>query len=81
MELKEVLDLIAIRTYVVESRANPAFERGQIRDLDGLLILLDKKILGILLGDEFKDYIDFKNVRAAIEDVARITNIKSGLRK
>lgn len=81
MQFKELLDLIAIRNYVVNSVANPIFDRGIVRDLDGILILLDKKIAGILTGDEFKEYIGYADVRKAIEEVRNQTNIKSGIRR
>ena len=46
-----------------------------------MLILLDNKIINLLQGDDFKDYIGYKNVKKAIEDVARVTNIRSGIKK
>ena len=81
MDLKELTDLIAIRQYVVNSTANPTINRETVAYLNGLLILLDKKILTLLQSNDFKEYVDYQNVRKAIEDVARITNIKSGLKK
>lgn len=81
MNLKELNELINVRQYVVNSTANPTIDRQTVNYMNGLLILLDKKIIEILKNDEFKDYVDYKNVRQAIEDVARITNIKSGLKK
>jgi hypothetical protein len=81
MDLRELLDLIAIRSYVVNAVANPIFDRQTVRDLDGILILLDKKIAGILTSIDFKEYIGYADVRKAIEEVARQTNIKSGLQK
>ena len=81
MNLKELTDLISIRQYVVNSTANPTIDRSTVSYMNGLLILLDKKIIEILKSDGFKDYVDYKNVKQAIEDVARITNIKSGLKK
>jgi hypothetical protein len=81
MDFQELLDLIAIRRYVVDSVSNPIFDRATVRDLDGILILLDKKIAAILTGAEFKEYIGYADVRKAIEEVARQTNIKSGFRK
>jgi hypothetical protein len=81
MELQELLDLIAIRSYVVNSVANPTVERKTIKDLDGILILLDKRIVSILVGEDFKEYIGFADVNKAIQDVRRITNIKSGIVK
>jgi len=81
MDLKEITELISIRQYVVNSTGNPAINRETVSYMNGILILLDKKIVSILKGDDFKEYIDYQNVRQAIEDVARITNIKSGLKK
>jgi hypothetical protein len=81
MDLKELVDLIAIRQYVVNATANPALDRAAVNYLNGALILLDKKIMAELQSDTFKEYIDYKNVRGAIEEVAKITNIKSGLKR
>jgi hypothetical protein len=81
MDLTELTDLISIRQYVVNSTANPAIDRETVNYMNGLLIMLDKKIVTLLKSDDFKEYINYKDVRKAIEEVARITNIKSGLRK
>lgn len=81
MDLKELTDLIAIRQYVVNSTANPAIDRETVSYMNGVLILLDNKIVSLLKSAEFKEYIDYQNVRQAIEDVVKITNIKSGLKK
>lgn len=81
MDLKELSDLITIRQYVVNSTGNMSLDRPTVNELNGMLILLDKKIVGILKGTEFKDYIGYEGVKQAIEDVVRITNIKSGLKK
>ena len=81
MELKELVDLITIRQYVVNATGNSAIDRATVNVMNGMLILIDRKIMSLLQSDDFKEYIDYKNVRQAIEDVARITNIKSGLKK
>lgn len=81
MDLKELTDLITIRQYVVNSTANPAIDRETVTYMNGILILIDKKIVTLLKSNDFKEYVDYQNVRKAIEDVARITNIKSGLKK
>jgi len=81
MNLKELTDLMDVRQYVVNSTANPTIDRETVKYMNGLLIMLDNKIIGILKSDEFKEYVNYKDVRKAIEDVARITNIKSGLKK
>lgn len=81
MDLTELNHLIVIRQYIVNATSNPAIDRATVTTMNGMLILIDKKILGLLQGDEFKEYIGYKDVRKAIEEVARITNIKSGLKR
>ena len=89
MDRQELLDLIQIRGWVVNSVANPIFTRETIKELDGLLILLDKKIATILTGSEFKQYIGFDGLKQAIQDIKKETNkpfhearaVMSGIRK
>lgn len=79
MDFKELTDLIAIRQYVVNATALPAIERKTVTELNGILLLLDSKIIGIITGNDFKEYIDYKNVQQAKETAARITSIYSGI--
>lgn len=81
MDLRELVDLISIRQYVINSTGNPAIDRATVNMMNGMLLLIDKKILSILQGDEFKEYINYADVQQAKIDAARITNIKSGLNK
>jgi hypothetical protein len=81
MDLKELTDLIAIRQYVVNSTGNPAIDRATVNYMNDLLLLTDKKIIALLASQDFKEYIEYKNALAARQEVARITNIKSGLKK
>ena len=81
MDLKELTELIAIRQYVVNSVNNASIDRKTVNVMNGTLLLLDKKILGLLQSDEFKTYINYSDVSQAIKDVAYITNIRSGLPK
>lgn len=81
MDLKELTDLIAIRQYVVNSTANPAIDRATVNYMNDLLLLTDKKIIALLSTKDFKEYIEYQNALAARQEVARITNIKSGLKK
>lgn len=81
MDLKELVDLITVRQYVVNSTGNASIDRSTVNVMNGMLIMIDKKIMSLLQSDEFKDYVNYKDVRKAIEEVARITNIKSGLKK
>lgn len=81
MNLKELVDLITIRQYVVNSTGNASIDRGTVKVMNGMLILLDNKIMALLQSDDFKQYIGYADVQKAIEDVARITNIKSSFKK
>ena len=79
MELEELIGLIKIRDYVINSIALPTIDRKTVNELNGILLLLDKKIIGLLTSDAFKTYIGYKDVQAAKEAAARITNIYSGI--
>jgi hypothetical protein len=81
MNLKELVDLIAIRQYVVNATANPTIDRATVNVVNGVLLMLDKKILGIIQSSGFKDYINYADVQQAKIDAANITNIRSGLKK
>lgn len=80
MDLKELTDLISVREYVHSSIANPSIDRKTVSFLNGLLIMVDKKIIGILSDTQFKEYVSYQDVKKAIQEVANITNIKSGIR-
>lgn len=80
MDLEELIALIEIRKYVVNSVALPAIDRKTVNELNGILLLLDNKIIGLLTGPDFKDYIGYKDVQAAKERAANITNIYSGIK-
>jgi hypothetical protein len=77
---EELTNLIAVRQYVVNATALPAIDRKTVGELNGILLLLDEKIIGILTGPDFKDYIGFKDVQAAKERAVNITNIYSGIK-
>jgi hypothetical protein len=80
MDFEELIFLIKIREYVVNSTALPAIDRKVVGELNGILLLLDEKIIGILTGPDFKDYIGYKDVQLAKERAAKITNIYSGIK-
>jgi hypothetical protein len=80
MELRELTDLIAIRSYVVNSLALPAINRKTVNELNGILLLLDEKIIGLLTGSDFKTYIGYADVQEAKQRAANITNIYSGIK-
>lgn len=78
MDLTELNSLIGVRTYVINVINNAAFDRSIVNDLNGMLILLDKKIVSILRGADFKQYVGFDDVKKAVQEVVDLNNIKSG---
>jgi hypothetical protein len=81
MDLRELVDLITIRQYVINSTANPAIDRATVNFMNGALLLIDKKIIGLMQSSDFKEYINYGDVQLAKQEAANITNIKSGLKK
>ncbi len=79
MDFEELLALIKIRDYVINNVALPTIDRKTVNELNGILLLLDQRIIGILTGPDFKDYIGYKNVEEAKRNAAQITNIYSGI--
>ena len=81
MNLNELTDLIKVREYVVSATGNGAIDRKTVNYLNGLLIMVDRKILALLECEAFKQYVDYKDIKQAIADVAQHNNIKSGLQR
>lgn len=79
MELQEIVDLIRIRDYVINSIALPTIDRKAVNELNGILLLLDKMIIGMITSPAFKEYVGYQKVQEAKEAAARITNIYSGI--
>lgn len=79
MDFEELLSLIKVREYVINNIALPTIDRKTVNELNGILLLLDQKIIGMLTGPDFKEYIGYKNVEEAKRAAAHITNIYSGI--
>lgn len=79
MKLTELTQLIDIRQYVVNQTANFSIDKKITRELDGILLLLDKKILGIITGNEFKAYVDYDSVDQIKQQALQNSNIYAGL--
>jgi hypothetical protein len=81
MNLKEINELINVRNYIATAANSSYNDRHTCSMLNGMLILVDKKIIDLLQSEDFKEYIEYKDVRKAIEDAAKHNNIKSGLKR
>jgi hypothetical protein len=80
MNLEEINQLIAIRQFIAQTvGSNYNVEKAAISDLNGMLILIDQKIVNALLHPEFKSFIGFENVKEAISKLTQMNNIKSGI--
>lgn len=78
---QEIQSLIVIREYINVMINNYNREKKDLADLRSMLILVDNKIVSMLLSDQFKEYVDFQNARAAMIKAAEVNNIKSGMKK
>lgn len=79
MDLKEINELINIRRYTADTVNNFHVNKVDVSYINGLILLLDKKIISLLKQDEFKEYINYQDVKQAIEETAKLNNFKSGL--
>lgn len=74
MILTEVVDLITIREYIVNTINNPVLSKEKVNELSGILILLDNKIVSILRSTQFKTYIEYDKVKEAIKEASQESN-------
>lgn len=79
MELRELVNLITIRQYVSNSVGNPAIDRATVTEMNHTLLLIDRKIIALLKHEEFKEYINFSDIKQVVKAVAEINNIRSGM--
>lgn len=79
--LKEISELVQIRQYLANTMGNPVLDRATVTIMNNTLLLLDKKIVSLLQSTSFQDYIGYEHVKKAVEEAARITNIKSNMKK
>jgi hypothetical protein len=79
--LRELSDLIAIRQYVVNATNNPTIDRTTVNVVNGMLLLLDKKILGLLQSNEFKAYVNYDDVQNAKQEAAFNSNLRFRVKK
>jgi len=79
MDFTEINNLINIRNYIVTTINSPNIDRPTVSELSGILLLADRRIVDILKGSEFKEYIGYKDVKKTIADVVRLNNIRSGI--
>lgn len=57
MDPYNIVDLIKIREYIVTCVNNMHLDRSSLNNLNKLLPILDKKIISIILSDEFKNLL------------------------
>ena len=77
--IKDIVDLIAIRNYVSNSVNNFSLKREVSNELNSMTILLDKMIIDQLMGKEFKELINFGQASEAVKEVVKTTNLKSSM--
>lgn len=79
--LTELNLVLPIREYLINTINNSNIDRATVNYMNGALILLDKKILKLIQSDSFKQYINYADVKQAVQDVVNLNNIKSGIKR
>ena len=74
-----VSDLINIRNYVVQAINNYSLAKLTAKELNKMLLVLDKKIVDEILSDDFKEIVGFDTAEQTMKEAAFNNNIKSGL--
>lgn len=74
MDVKEIQALIDVRDYINIMINNYNREKSELVDLRAMIILIDNKIVGMLLGDEFKEYINFSDAKRAVAKAAEVNS-------
>jgi hypothetical protein len=77
MDLQELTNLIQIRQYVVNTVNNLTIDRPTVTAMNNTLLLLDKKIIGLLTDKSFKDFIGYDKIEQVVKDVANANDIKA----
>jgi hypothetical protein len=81
MDLKELSDLISIRQYVVNMTAHPTIARKTINEMSDMLLLLDKKIIGIIVGSDFKEFIGYDDVQDVKIQAIKANDMHAGMKR
>ncbi len=79
-DLHEMGALIQIKDYIGGLiNGNFTLPKDQMKDLQKIHLLMDKKIVGLVLSDAFKASINFEEGDKAVKEAAWNSNIKSSL--
>lgn len=80
-DFDEITNLIQIRQYLSNTMGNPVLDKKTVNEMNNILLLMDKKIVDLLQSKQFKEYIGYNDVRKVVEEAARTTNIRYGMKK
>ena len=71
-EIQEIACLISIKQYVTNMAGSFSIDKKELKDLHTIELLLDKKVVALLLGQKFKDYVNFEQAEAAKAEARRL---------
>lgn len=77
----QITNLIQIRQYLSNTMGNPVLDKKTVNEMNNTLLLIDKKIVRLLQSKQFKEYIGYDDVRKVVEEAARTTNIRYGMKE
>lgn len=75
LNFQEISYLLKIREYIYSCIGNPRIEPKTVNYLNNCLLMIDKKIIGMLTAEDFKAYIDYDKCS---EEILKLNKLKSG---
>ena len=78
--LNEIIDLIKIKNYAFNIVNSTSSSKENVKYMNNIIILIDKKINKLLSSEEFKEYIDYNSIEEVIKEVRNNSNIKNGMK-
>jgi len=74
MKLDQITSLIQIRNFIVESSNNNNIDRTTLNELNAMQFLIDKKIIGLMKEEEFKNYIEYSSSKDVLNEVRKLNS-------
>ena len=71
-EIQEIACLINIKQYVTNMAESFSIDKKSLKDLDTIKLLIDKKLVNLLLGQKFKEFVGFEHAEAARAEARRL---------
>jgi hypothetical protein len=74
MNLNEITQLIEIRSYVFNAINNFNLPKEEGHQLNKMLVLIDRRIVDRLMGEEFKNFLGYQDADKVMLEAAKNNN-------